>query len=203
MSRTSTKIFIRRENSEVISQYTLGAGEHLIGRESKSDIFIEDEYISRQHAKLIISADAIEIEDLGSTSGTFLDGMAVRGRVPVHPGQKVHISDLYLDIERAGFNQLVKGARLGEGRFTLVEKLGQGGMGAVWKALDEESGQNVALKLLPPELSSDPSGLSDLEREVQKTEHLKHPNIIQVGGLWHIESEPAFIEISIFIKPRI
>ena len=104
-----------------------GLAEHHIGREADSGIFIEDEHISRQHAKLIISADAIEIEDLDSTSGTFLEGMAVRGRIPVMPGQKVHISDLYLDIERAGFGELIKGARLGGGRFTLVEKLGQGG----------------------------------------------------------------------------
>ncbi len=173
----------------------MGIGEHLIGRESNSGIFIEDDHISRQHAKLIISADAIEIEDLDSTSGTFLDGMAVRGRIPVMPGQKVHISDLYLDIERAGFGELIKGARLGEGRFTLVEKLGQGGMGAVWKALDEESGAHVALKLLPPEMSSDPSGLRDLEREVEKTKYLNHRNIVQIGGFWHAEGEPAFITV--------
>ena len=127
MSRTTTKIIVRRENGEVVSQYALGVGEHLIGRESGSGIFIEDDHVSRQHAKLIISADAIEIEDLDSTSGTFLDGMAVRGRIPVEPGQRVHISDLYLDIEQAGFRELIKGARLSEGRFTLIEKLGQGG----------------------------------------------------------------------------
>ena len=195
MSRTTTKIIIRRENGEVVSQYALGIGEHLIGRESNSGIFIEDDHISRQHAKLIISADAIEIEDLDSTSGTFLEGMAVRGRIPVMPGQKVHISDLYLDIEREGFTELIKGARLGGGRFTLLEKLGQGGMGAVWKALDEESGAHVALKLLPPEMSSDPSGLRDLEREVDKTKYLNHRNIVQIGGLWHTEGEPAFITV--------
>ena len=195
MSRTTTKIIIRRGNGEVVSQYALGIGEHLIGRESGSGIFIEDDHISRQHAKLIISADAIEIEDLKSTSGTFLDGMAVSGRIPVQPGQKVHISNLYMDIERAGFGELVKGARLSEGRFTLVEKLGQGGMGAVWKALDEESGAHVALKLLPPEMSSDPSGLRDLEREVEKTKYLNHRNIVQIGGLWHTEGEPAFITV--------
>ena len=195
MSRTTTKIIIRRENGEVVGQYALGVGEHLIGRESECGIYIEDDHISREHAKLIISVDAIEIEDLNSTSGTFLDSMAVRGRIPVQPGQKVHISNLYMDIERAGFGELVKGARLSEGRFTLVEKLGQGGMGEVWKALDEQTGQPVALKLLPPEVSSDPSGLRDLEREVEKTKHLNHPNIIQIGGLWHAEGEPAFITV--------
>ena len=86
MSRTTTKIIIRRENGEVVSQYALGVGEHFIGRDEDSEIFIRDEYVSRQHAKLIISADAIEIEDLESTSGTFLDGMAIRGRITVMPG---------------------------------------------------------------------------------------------------------------------
>ena len=66
MSRTTTKIIIRRQNGEVVSQHALGVGEHLIGRGESNEIFIDDEYVSRQHAKLTISADAIEIEDLKS-----------------------------------------------------------------------------------------------------------------------------------------
>ena len=38
MSRTTTKIIIRRENGEVVGQYALGVGEHLIGRESECGI---------------------------------------------------------------------------------------------------------------------------------------------------------------------
>mgnify|MGYP002832873262 CR=1 FL=1 len=77
MSRTTTKIIIAQQDGAVVGQYFLGQGEHLIGREEHCTIRLEDDHVSREHARLIISADAIEIEDLGSTSGTYLDGVTV------------------------------------------------------------------------------------------------------------------------------
>ena len=126
MSRTTTKIIIAQEDGTVVGQYFLGDGEHLIGREIDSAICIYNTSVSREHARLIISADAIEIEDLDSTSGTYLDGVTVKGRIPIQPGQKLWISDLYIDIERQGFGGLVQGSRLGNGRFTLKRELGKG-----------------------------------------------------------------------------
>jgi len=195
VNRITTKVNVRAENGNVVSQFILGEGGHLIGRDQNCDIYVSDEAVSRQHARLTISADAIEIEDLNSTSGTYLDGLTVKGRIPIKPGQKVHISNLFLDIEREGYRELVAGARLGKGRFTLTKKIGQGGMGEVWRASDEESGQPVALKLLPQAMSTDVSALRDLERETIKTQDLNHPNIVQVGGVWHLEDEPAFLTL--------
>ncbi len=193
MSRTTTKIVIARSDGTIMGQYVLGLGEHIIGREIDSAIYIDDPHVSRSHARLIITEDAVEIEDLNSTSGTFLDGVTVRGRIPVEPAQKVHISDLYIDIVREGFRELVAGARLTGGRFTLVKLLGQGGMGAVWLARDEVHEQDVALKLLPAEMTNDDSGLQDLEREVAKTTNLEHANILKIEGLIRTEGEPPFI----------
>ena len=195
MSRVTTKVTIARQDGTVLGSYVLGLGEHVIGRDPDAAVYIDDDTISRQHAKLSISSDTIELEDLDSTSGTFVDGAAVRGRIPLTPGQTVYLSDLYLDIERSGFGELVVGSRLADGRFTLVQKLGQGAMGAVWKAMDRETDQPVALKLLPPEMRADSTHLRDLEREVEKTKALKHPNIVQVGGLWSPEGEPTFVTL--------
>jgi hypothetical protein len=111
----------------------------------------------------------------------------------VEPTQKVHISDLYIDIVREGFRELVAGARLTGGRFTLSKLLGQGGMGAVWLARDEVYEREVALKLLPAEMANDDSGLQDLEREVAKTATLEHANILKIEGLVRTEGEPPFI----------
>jgi len=83
VSRTTTKIIIAQKDGTVVAQYFLGEGEHLIGRETHCTIQLEAPHVSREHAKLIISADAIEIEDLDSTSGTYLDGVAVKGRIPI------------------------------------------------------------------------------------------------------------------------
>ena len=145
MSRTTTKIIIAQEDGTVVGQYFLGQGEHLIGREGHCTIQLEATHVSREHARLIISAEAIEIEDLDSTSGTYLDGVTVKGRIPIQPGQKLWISDLYIDIERQGFGGLIEGSRLGNGRFTLKRELGKGGMGAVWLALDEDVQEEIAI----------------------------------------------------------
>ena len=195
MSRTTTKIIIAQKDGTVVGQYYLGLGEHLIGRESHCTIQLEADHVSREHARLIISADAIEIEDLGSTSGTSLDGISVKGRIPIQPGQKLWISDLYIDIERQGFGGLVEGSRLGNGRFTLKRELGKGGMGAVWLALDEEVQENFAIKLVSGEISLDPKCLKDLQREVNKSHNLVHPNIVRMGYFWKEEGEPAFISL--------
>ena len=195
MSRTTTKIVIARKDGTVVGQYFLGQGEHLIGREIDCALYIDDASVSREHAKLIISPDVIEIEDLNSTSGTYLDGVKLRGRIPIQPGQKLWISELYIDIERQGFGGLVEGSRLGSGRFTLKRELGKGGMGAVWLALDEEVQQEVALKLVSGHVGLDSESLNDLQREVNKSHHLVHPNIIRMGYFWNEAGEPAFISL--------
>ena len=117
MSESSTKVVICRINGEVIAESYVGKDAHLIGREDECAIQIgeEDPQISRKHALLYISDKRVEIEDLDSTSGTFLDGIPIKGRIIVLPGMKVHISNLYLDIQRFGVDELVDGTRLGSG----------------------------------------------------------------------------------------
>ena len=100
MPLNTIRIIIRNKSGVVVSEHVLKEGEHLIGRDKSSDVFIDDEYVSRKHAKLFISNDAIEIEDLESTSGTSLemDDVTVSDRTHIRPGQRIRISDLYLDI---------------------------------------------------------------------------------------------------------
>lgn len=193
MAKSITKITVARQDGEILGQFVLGEGDFLIGREPECDIYVEDPHISRRHARLTVGEDLIEIEDLGSSSGTFLDGTPIKGRIPLRPGQKVHISDLYIDIERQGSRELVAGGRLSDGKYTLIRKLGQGGMGAVWLAQDEDSAKQVALKLLPTEMSGNIAAIADLRREVQKTQFLNHENILAIAGLVADEGEPPFI----------
>jgi hypothetical protein len=195
MSHTTTRIIVAREDGTVVGEYFLGQGEHVIGREEHCVIQIKDAHISREHARLIISENVVEIEDLMSTSGTFLDGVTVKGRIPIQPGQKLWISNLYIDIERQGYGGLVEGSRLGAGRFTLKRQLGSGGMGAVWLALDEEAQYDVALKLVSDQGKCSPGDLEILQREINKAQNLEHPNIVRMGHIWNEDDEPAFISL--------
>jgi eukaryotic-like serine/threonine-protein kinase len=67
--------------------------------------------------------------------------------------------------------------------YRIVSKLGEGGMGAVYRATDTKLNRDVAIKVLPESFANDPDRLARFTREAQVLASLNHPNIAAIYGV--------------------
>src|SRR5881396_3312791 len=69
------------------------------------------------------------------------------------------------------------------GHYRIIAKLGEGGMGAVYRATDTKLNRDVAIKVLPPAFADDAARMQRFEREAQVLASLNHPNIATIHGV--------------------
>jgi hypothetical protein len=68
-------------------------GDLVLGRGDRAEIRLEDPFASSRHARIFEQGNAVVIEDLGSTNGTYLNEEALQTPRPLHPGDRVRIGD--------------------------------------------------------------------------------------------------------------
>lgn len=87
------------------------------------------------------------------------------------------------------------------GRFELIEKIGQGGMGQIWKATDKELKEDVALKMLSSDFAHDPICVRQLKNEIRRGRKLGHPHIVRLYELFSEDSDTVFITME-YVKGK-
>lgn len=92
------------------------------------------------------------------------------------------------DVSLAGsMDQAILGSVLG-GRYQVMEFLGKGGMANVYLAVDKQTGNDVAVKILKPELTDDEEFIRRFDTEAKAASSLSHPNIVKVYDVGHEEN---------------
>src|SRR5262245_56727144 len=79
------------------------------------------------------------------------------------------------------------------GHYTIISKIGSGGMGEVYCGRDTRLDREVAIKILPANYASDPDRLKRFEQEARTTSALNHPNILTVYDIGTHEGSPYIV----------
>ncbi len=103
---------------------------------------------------------------------------AQRASLSQRPASQLQVAQTETTYYRGSTDELVDDSRQSESRFTLLRKIGQGGLGTVWLARDERLRRNVALKELNSQAAESQKLWQRFTREAEITGHLEHPNVV-------------------------
>ncbi len=182
--------FVARKGDQILACYALEPGEYLIGRDPTCSIVVPAQEISRRHARLIVTPEAMEIEDTGSRYGTFLDGQQIVGRRRFTATQKLEVGRTLIELTLpestpAELPVAVDPSSVpaANDRYEPGKSLKKGGMGEVIVAHDRHIQRDVALKVLLPEVAAAPDNSRRFVQEALVLGQLEHPNIVPIYDL--------------------
>ena len=92
-------------------RFPLSAGEHILGRDPDADISLDASTVSRRHARLIVTADGVTLEDFSSKNGTFRGAERVTSPVQLADGDDLHIGSLVMTFHARGLVSTATQAR--------------------------------------------------------------------------------------------
>ncbi|MBL06201.1 MAG: protein kinase [Planctomycetota bacterium] len=197
----------------------------VLGRDDEADFKVESKGISRCHILIEERGENYVLSDMGSTNGTLLNGRPLLDEAQLRSGDRICIGTEVIEffagegaaetrgsvsteplsrtLAREG-SPVARGYDISSlpevlprtvGRFELEEKLGQGGMGAVYRARDLESGDEVAVKFIRQNIGRREAFLEYFHhREAVLAREINHPNVIRIYE-HGVEEEQHFISM--------
>lgn len=85
---------VKFDRGKVIKKSRLKEGKTLIGRSSRSDIVIDNEEVSEEHARIIKEGEKYKLIDIGSLNGTYLNGKKLKSPRKIEDGDKIKFADI-------------------------------------------------------------------------------------------------------------
>ncbi|NET86890.1 MAG: FHA domain-containing protein [Kamptonema sp. SIO1D9] len=178
---------------------------YTIGRNPECNIYLDDNTISRHHCQLDINPPEVRVCDLNSLLGTRVNGKLIGKRNHHESKRKVcqlqdgdeislgnHVFRLKIEliseadeiiapvpISATEFSIPSTGLPTIEG-YTTLKLLGKGGMGAVYLVRHNETGEEMALKTLLPQIAVNQRGINLFLREIENTKALHHPHVVEL-----------------------
>ncbi len=149
----------------------------VLGRSSKNTIRVPEGKASRKHARIIRQGEDFVCEDLGSSNGTFVNDKRLSGPVVLKNGDIVRIGKTKFTFVLVNDDPLI-GTDLGN--YRIEERIGKGGMGAVYRATQLSMDRDVALKVMRRDFAKNPDFIKDFMREARLAGRLQHLNMIGI-----------------------
>ncbi len=94
----------------------LAAGENILGRDPRSDVWVDASGVSRRHARVFVAAGEVTIEDLGSRNGTFVKSRGVAGPVALSDGDEIELGSVVLTFREWTEDRAAKTERIARRR---------------------------------------------------------------------------------------
>ncbi len=173
-----------------------GEGSLVIGRGPTAQLRLNDQMVSREHCRLSFKGDAITLEDCGSMNGTLVNGQRVEGTATLKVGDTFQVGENQMSLLSEA-EQQDRGGLIGSilGGYRLMQRVGQGGAGTVYRAEQLSLKRGVALKVLAENLTTDPEFVKMFLKEARSAAQLNSPYIVQVhdvgneGGMYFFSME--------------
>lgn len=155
-------------------------GSFVVGRDTSAGITINDTMASRNHFKVEARSGSYVLVDLNSKNGTLLNGSRVR-EAKIAAGDRIQVGEtVFSFMDDVKPKEDLLGRIIGGGRYKILDRIGRGGMGTVYKAEQIRLNRNVALKMLAQELVGDPTFIKKFLDEARAAAQFNHPNVVTI-----------------------